>query len=105
VGRSQLTSERAELHRSLAAAIQRRNPESLEHNAALIAEHLEVAGDLYEAGKRRGWHPSTPESRPAVSAAGGVTGLRRPCGHRHKRWSDASLTGIAGTRWVPMREI
>ncbi len=46
---SQLTSERAELHRSLAAAIQQRSSGSLDENAALIAEHLEAAGDLLEA--------------------------------------------------------
>jgi adenylate cyclase len=46
---SQLTSERADLHRSLAAAIQQRSSGSLDENAALIAEHLEAAGDLLEA--------------------------------------------------------
>jgi adenylate cyclase len=46
---SQLTSERAELHRSLAAAIQQHSTGSLDENAALIAEHLESAGDLHEA--------------------------------------------------------
>jgi adenylate cyclase len=51
--RSQLKSERAELHRRLAAAIQEHNPESLDENAALIAEHLEAAGDLHEAFA---WH-------------------------------------------------
>ncbi|HEY1841500.1 MAG TPA: adenylate/guanylate cyclase domain-containing protein, partial [Mycobacterium sp.] len=50
---SQLGSERAELHRSLAAAIQQRDPGSVEDNAALIAEHLEAAGDLHEAFA---WH-------------------------------------------------
>ena len=46
---SQLTAERAKLHRRLAAAIQARDPESADENAALIAEHLEAAGDLNEA--------------------------------------------------------
>ncbi|HEY1841543.1 MAG TPA: adenylate/guanylate cyclase domain-containing protein, partial [Mycobacterium sp.] len=50
---SQLSSERAELHRSLAAAIQQRDPGSVADNAALIAEHLEAAGDLHEAFA---WH-------------------------------------------------
>jgi adenylate cyclase len=50
---SQLTSERADLHRSLAAAIQQRSEGALEENAALIAEHLEAAGDLHEAFA---WH-------------------------------------------------
>src|SRR5271166_2298379 len=50
---SQLKSDRAELHRRLAAAIQEREPESADENAALIAEHLEAAGDLRAA---YGWH-------------------------------------------------
>ena len=50
---SQLKTDRAELHRRLAAAIEQRNPASLDENAALIAEHLEAAGDLHEAF---GWH-------------------------------------------------
>ena len=50
---SQLKSDRAESHRRLAAAIQERDPDSAEENAALIAEHLEAAGDLHAA---YGWH-------------------------------------------------
>ena len=46
---SQLKSDRAEWHRRLAAAIQERDPESVEENAALIAEHLESAGELHAA--------------------------------------------------------
>jgi adenylate cyclase len=46
---SQLKSDRAELHRRLAAAIQAREPESVDENAALIAGHLEAAGDLHAA--------------------------------------------------------
>src|SRR5262249_39078133 len=38
---SQLKSDRAEWHRRLAAAVQERDPGSVEENAALIAEHLE----------------------------------------------------------------
>jgi hypothetical protein len=41
------------LHRLLAAAIEAREPESAEQNAALIAEHLEAAGDGHAA---YGWH-------------------------------------------------
>jgi adenylate cyclase len=51
--RSQLTSARAELHRGLAVAIEARNPESADESAALIAEHLEAAGDLATAFA---WH-------------------------------------------------
>jgi class 3 adenylate cyclase len=50
---SQLKSDRAQSHRRLAAAIQERDPASVEDNAALIAEHLEAAGDLHAA---YGWH-------------------------------------------------
>jgi class 3 adenylate cyclase len=50
---SQLKSDRADLHRRVAGAIQSRDPAAAEENAALIAEHLEVAGDLHSA---YGWH-------------------------------------------------
>jgi adenylate cyclase len=46
---SQLKSDRAGLHGRLAAAMQHRDPASAEENAALIAEHLEAAGDLRAA--------------------------------------------------------
>ena len=42
---SQLKSERAKMHRRLADAIQERDPDALDEDAALIAEHLEAAGD------------------------------------------------------------
>ena len=41
------------MHRRLAAAIEAHEPESADQNAALIAEHLEAAGDLRDA---YGWH-------------------------------------------------
>jgi adenylate cyclase len=50
---SQLKSDRAELHRRLAAVIEQRGPGSADENAALIAEHLEAAGDLAAA---YAWH-------------------------------------------------
>jgi class 3 adenylate cyclase len=46
---SQLKSERATVHRKVAAAIAEREPEALEKNAALIAMHVEAAGDLARA--------------------------------------------------------
>jgi class 3 adenylate cyclase len=46
---SQLKSDRAESHRRVAAAIESRDPAAAEENAALIAEHLEAAGDLHAA--------------------------------------------------------
>ena len=48
---TQLKSDRAHLHRRLAAAIEARG--SVDENAALIAQHLEAAGDLRSAF---GWH-------------------------------------------------
>jgi class 3 adenylate cyclase len=50
---SQLKSDRAEWHRRLAAAIQERDPGSVDENAALIAEHLEAADEPHAA---YGWH-------------------------------------------------
>ncbi|HWX98793.1 MAG TPA: adenylate/guanylate cyclase domain-containing protein [Mycobacterium sp.] len=50
---SQLKSDRTELHRRLAAAIESRDTAAAEENAALIAEHLQAAGDLHTA---YGWH-------------------------------------------------
>jgi class 3 adenylate cyclase len=50
---SQLKSARAQWHRRLATAIQERAPDSADENAALIAEHLEAAGELHAA---YGWH-------------------------------------------------
>jgi adenylate cyclase len=50
---SQLTSGRAKLHRRLAAAIEKQDPAAVDENAALIAEHLEAAGDLRAAFD---WH-------------------------------------------------
>jgi class 3 adenylate cyclase len=50
---SQLKSDRAKVHRRLATAIQERAPGSVEQNAALIAEHLQAAGELHPAYS---WH-------------------------------------------------
>ena len=67
---SQLKSERARLHRRLAAAIESRELESVDENAALIATHLEAAGELAEA---YGWHMRAaawlrPRDLPAAHA-------------------------------------
>jgi hypothetical protein len=50
---SQLKSDRAELHRRVAAAIESCDSAAAEENAALIAEHLEAAGEGHAA---YGWH-------------------------------------------------
>jgi adenylate cyclase len=75
---SQLKSSRAVLHRRLAAAIERRDPDSADENAALIAEHLEAASDLPAAF---GWH---------MRAAG---------------WSTSRDIGAAKTNWQRARQI
>jgi len=50
---AQLKSDRAELHHRLASIIEEHDPDSVGENAALIAEHLEAAGDLRSA---YAWH-------------------------------------------------
>jgi class 3 adenylate cyclase len=50
---SQLKSDRADLHRRVAAAIESGDPAAADENAALIAEHLEAAGGGHAA---YGWH-------------------------------------------------
>jgi class 3 adenylate cyclase len=50
---SQLKSDRAQWHRRLATVVEERAQGSVEDNAALIAEHLESAGELRAA---YGWH-------------------------------------------------
>jgi predicted ATPase len=49
---SQLKSDRAELHRRVAAAIESRDPAAADENAALAAEHFEAAGDVHAAYQR-----------------------------------------------------
>jgi class 3 adenylate cyclase len=50
---AQLKSDRAQMHRRLAAAIESRDQGSGDQSAALVAEHLEAAGDGRAA---YGWH-------------------------------------------------
>jgi hypothetical protein len=78
---SQLKSDRAELHRRLAAAIESGDPAAAEENAALIAEHLEAAGDLHAA---YGWH-----MRAATWATNRDIGAARLSWERAQRIADA----------------
>jgi class 3 adenylate cyclase len=78
---SQLKSDRAELHRRVAAAIETRDPTSVEENAALIAEHLEAAGDLPAA---YGWH-----MRAAAWATNRDIGAARLSWERAQKIADA----------------
>jgi adenylate cyclase len=55
---SQLSSTRAQAHSRLAAAIKARDPRSADENAALIASHLEAAGELAAAYL---WHMRAAE--------------------------------------------
>jgi class 3 adenylate cyclase len=78
---SQLKSDRAELHRRLAAAIEQRDPDSVDENAALIAEHLEAAGDRHAA---YGWH-----MRAATWATNRDIGAARLSWERAQKIADA----------------
>ncbi len=78
---SQLKSDRAEWHRRLAAAIQERDPGSVEENAALIAEHLQAAGELPAA---YGWH-----MRAGGWSADRDVGAARVSWERARRIADA----------------
>jgi adenylate cyclase len=55
---SQLSATRSQAHRRLAVAIQARDPAAVDENAALIATHLEAAGDLSDAYD---WHMRAAE--------------------------------------------
>jgi class 3 adenylate cyclase len=78
---AQLKSDRAELHRRVAAAIESRDPAAAEENAALIAEHLEAAGDLHAA---YGWH-----MRAAVWATNRDIAAARLSWERAQKIADA----------------
>jgi class 3 adenylate cyclase len=78
---SQLKSDRAEVHRRVAAAIESGDPAAAEQNAALIAEHLEAAGELYAA---YGWH-----MRAATWATHRDINAALPSWERAQRIADA----------------
>jgi class 3 adenylate cyclase len=81
---AQLKSDRAELHRRVAAAIESRDPAAAEDNAALIAEHLQAAGDLHAA---YGWH-----MRAATWATNRDIGAARLSWERAETIADALPT-------------
>ena len=78
---AQLKSDRAELHRRVAAAIETRDPATVEENAALIAEHLQAAGDGHAA---YGWH-----MRAAAWATNRDIGAARLSWERAQKIADA----------------
>ena len=64
---SQLSATRVQAHSRLAAAIEARDPAAADENAALIASHLEAAGELAAAYR---WHMRAAEwLRPRDLAA------------------------------------
>jgi class 3 adenylate cyclase len=77
---SQLKSDRAQWHRRLATAIQEGAPGSVEENAALIAEHLQAAGDLLAAYV---WH-----MRASASSANRDIGAARVSWERARQIAD-----------------
>ncbi|GFG53904.1 cyclase [Mycolicibacterium agri] len=78
---SQLKSDRADWHRRLAASIEEREPESVEENAALIAEHLQAAGEVHAA---YGWH-----MRAAAWSVNRDVGAARVSWEQARRIADA----------------
>jgi adenylate cyclase len=67
---SQLSATRAQAHRRLASAIEERDAADVDENAALIATHLEAAGELIDAYR---WHMRAaawlrPRDLPAARA-------------------------------------
>jgi hypothetical protein len=93
---AQLKSDRAQVHRRVAVAIESRDPTGAEENAALIAEHLEAAGDLHPA---YGWH-----MRASTWAANRDIAAARLSWERARRIADALPTDDAnrtGMRIAP----
>jgi class 3 adenylate cyclase len=78
---TQLKSARAQCHRRLADAIQESGQESVEENAALIAEHFEAADERHAA---YGWH-----MRAAAWSTNRDIGAARVSWERARRIADA----------------
>ena len=78
---SQLKADRGELHRRLAAAIEERDHDAVGEHAALIAEHLEAAGDLRAA---YAWH-----MRAGAWSSSRDIGAARSSWGRARRVADA----------------
>lgn len=87
---SQLKSTRAEWHRRVATAVQEHEPAAVEENAALIAEHLESAG---EAGAAYGWH-----MRAGGWSATRDVGAARVSWQRARRLADSVSAADDGTQ-------
>ena len=103
---SQLKSDRAELHRRLAAAIEQREPESADENAALIAEHLKAAGDLHAAFgwyMRAGGVADPPRSHRGAGQLAARARRRRPIARRRPERAAmriAPRTLLCASAWL-----
>ncbi|HET7664780.1 MAG TPA: adenylate/guanylate cyclase domain-containing protein [Mycobacterium sp.] len=102
---AQLRTGRAELHRRVAIAIQQSNPDAVDQNAALVAEHFEAAGDLRAAFD---WHMragawSSNRDRAAARSSwqrARQVADRLPLESDRIRMQIASLTSLCGTLWL-----
>ena len=81
---AQLKSDRAGMHRRLASAIEQRDHDAVGEHAALIAEHLEAAGDLRSAYT---WH-----MRAGAWSSSRDIGAARSSWQRARRVADALPT-------------
>jgi hypothetical protein len=102
---SQLKADRAETHKRLAAVIEADEPESVDENAALIAEHLEAAGEAREAYD---WHMRAGRwlTSRDISAARASWDRARQIGdalpdgdHERTAMRIATRTKLSGTAW------
>jgi class 3 adenylate cyclase len=97
---AQLKSDRAELHWRVAAAIESRDPASVDENAALIAEHLEAAGDLHAA---YGWHMRAGRwaaTRDVVAAWASCERARQVADALSAEDADRTAMRIAARAWL-----
>jgi class 3 adenylate cyclase len=97
---SQLKSDRTELHRRAAAAIEQRSAGSLDENAVLIAEHLEAARDLHAAFS---WHMRAggwAAARDVVAAWASWERARQVADALPADDADRSAMRIAARAWL-----
>lgn len=73
---SQLKRDRTQWHRRVATVFQREGPEAAEHNATLIAQHLEAAGELLES---YAWHMRSAARSAARDVSAARTSWQRAC--------------------------
>lgn len=102
---SQLKANRADTHRRLAAVIEASDPESVEENAALIAEHLEAAGDVdaaFQWHMRSGWWAANRDigaARQSWERARHIADALAPDGSGNTALRIAPRTLLCGSAW------